>query len=61
MKNKNYSGITDDIKTLAKSKNISQTEALRQAIHSLHVHLQSQIDRQTAKPNNEYNWSNDFG
>jgi hypothetical protein len=61
MKNKDISGIAADIKTLAKTKNISQTEALRQAVHTLHVHLQGQIDRQTAKKDNEYNWSNDFG
>jgi hypothetical protein len=61
MKNEKNSSIASDLKTLARSKNISQTEALRQAVHTLHVHLQSQIDRQTTKRDTEYNWSNDFG
>jgi len=62
MKNENSSGINTDLKALAKSMNISQSEALRQAIHTLHVHLQSQLDSQVAKKeDNQYNWSNDFG
>jgi hypothetical protein len=59
MRNESQS-ITADLRKLAAKKSISETEALRQSIHTLHIHLQSQIDQQAQKPK-EYNWNNDFG